>query len=236
MSSQATSSSPGIGGFVARVPTLRNTSGVRSDRPPTSSSKTAVGTPGEAGLAVQQRQPVGVAERFRLAVHPAVDECVLACHHRGEVDGDLTRAHAVSPGSSRQVGDPCRRPQRLGRTTSPVQARTAHLVGFDQRHRSTGRHEVVGDARAGLAGSDHDRIERRGSGVGGHDRIHPRNGEPAVGSVDRCPLKGRMNILLRSRWRTTLARCEPAPHPGPMPARTRQRHGRDRAGRARPCQ
>ena len=207
MSSQATSSRPGIGGFVARVPTLRNTSGARSDRPPTSISNARAGATGEAGLAVQQRQAVGVPERIGLSVHPAVDERVLAGHHGGEVDGDLAGAHAVSPGGPREVGHPCRRPQRLGRTASPVQARTTHLVGFDHRDPSTGGHEVVGDARAGLAGSDHDRVERAVSALGGHDPL--RDGEPALRSVDRCRLNPRTRTLPPVRWRTTLARFEP---------------------------
>ena len=119
---------------------------------------------GESSLAVQQRQPFGVGKGLGLPVDPAVDERVLARHDGGEVDGHVASAHAVSPSGPRQVGHPGRRPQRLGRPAATIQARTAHLVGFDQGDLAAGSHEVMGDAGAGLTGSDHDGVERESVG------------------------------------------------------------------------
>ena len=90
-----------------------------------------------------------------------------------------------------------------------VQAGTAHLVGFDQRDPSTGGYEVAGDARAGLTGSDHDRIERDLGGVRGHDRLQVRGCELADASVDRGRLNARMTHAPSCRVRTTVARVRP---------------------------
>ena len=97
------------------------------------------GPTGEAGLAVQQRQAVGVPERLGLSVHPPVDQRVLAGHHGGEVDGDLAGEHAVARGGPREVRHPRRRAQRLGRTTAPIEARATDPVRLDERHLPTGR-------------------------------------------------------------------------------------------------
>ncbi len=56
LSSQATSPRPGIGGSVARVPTLRNTWGATSRAVADGDVVAAVLGAGEAGLAVDERR------------------------------------------------------------------------------------------------------------------------------------------------------------------------------------
>ena len=104
-------------------------------------------------------------ERLGLPVHPPVDQCVLAGHDGGEVDRDLAGAHAVARRSPRQVGHPRRRPQRLGRPTAAIEARATDLVRLDERHLPTVRRELTGQARAGLASTDHDGVELGQPGI-----------------------------------------------------------------------
>ena len=132
LSSQATSSSPGIGGSVARVPTFRKTSGAASVPPPTAISKPAPGPPVKRASPYSRASPSVSSSESANPFDPAVDERVLAGHHRGEVDRHLTGRTPCRP-RLRQMGA-SRRPQGLRRTASPVEARAADLVLLDDGH------------------------------------------------------------------------------------------------------
>ncbi len=159
LSSQATSPRPGIGGSVARVPTLRKTWA-----PPACGRRRRRWCPsslgaGEAGLAVdRERSSVSSSDFVELSTQPSMSWSLRATT-AAKSTTTVAGRHAIGARRAGEMSDASRRPHRLRRAASPIEARPADLVLLDDGDSLAVIDEIPGDARAGLAGADHDGVE-----------------------------------------------------------------------------
>lgn len=92
-------------------------------------------------------------------------------HGRGEIHFDRAQVDAELGRAPRHVGHACRLAQRLGRRAAPVDTGAAEITRLNQSHLAALGHQLGGQKRPCLTGTDDDGVVR----LGGH---HERTSTP----------------------------------------------------------
>ena len=185
--------------------------------------------PAEASLAKDQFDAIGALDAALSAVAEAIHNIAFPLPYARHVHADRACPDTVVGRAAREVGHPGAGDHRLGRRAAHVDARSAHVLAFDQRRSVACPGQRGRQRSAGLAGAKHDGVVAllsqlhagRSLGLGcffsvGMLRCEPptpcwtrssssdgRDGRPGAGRDRRAHPGGRWELGCR-RWRGLL--------------------------------